>query len=193
MAVHGKRSRWVGRLVGLALAAVVPLLLLPGTANAAVPTYVVQPYAPAQEVGHQCSVIGSDSYGNEAVHCAELLVMMVDVASSEIVVLGQNEVFCQNAANVVVECAGIHETPDICRTPTGGCLPGSAGICGLRFGHSSCGVRRVINDTAAFYQWNEIWQYWAASINDQVVLPTSGKTVGGTGVNPASAHYCITA
>jgi hypothetical protein len=153
-------------------------------------------YAPlngtTHELGHHCVVIGSDGSGNEAVHCAELMVL--GEGSGLIYIWGQNEVYCQNSSGVV-ECAGIQENPSVCTNPNSICQSGPEGICGVRFGHSACGKRRVVNSTAGEFQQLSTFsfEYWAGSINDLVVLPTSGKTVGGTGTNVASSHYYVTA
>jgi hypothetical protein len=187
---YRKWRRRVGRLLAVAATICIALTLAPAAANANLPVYYVPLDGFVHEVGHHCLVIGSDGSGNQAVHCAEIMAQ-VDPVYGVVYIWGQNEVYCQNSSGVV-ECKGIQETPDICEGSNSICDSGPAGICGALFGHSACGKRRVINATSFYWQQGSAFafEYWAASINDLVVLPT-GKTVGGTGTNVASLHYII--
>lgn len=149
---------------------------------------------------HRCAVIGvRDKYGNRAAHCADLIELSFDRNAGKlhdhVRIWGQNQVFCQNAANAIVACAGIHETATTCSTlqpGQGGSSQGCtyrSGICGARFGHTPCGATRVTNSGYPQQNWSCSDESWGASVNDQVVLPRSGLVVGGRGFNVASGHY----
>jgi hypothetical protein len=165
----------------------------------AVPAQAVDTYVPAPDgvarvvpLSHDCDIIGADQYGNEAVHCADTIAQGFP---DRTVVWGQNQVLCQNWAKQLVECAGIQETPALClaTTPTS-CASGPRGVCGVRYGHSPCGVRRVTNNSSS----NPVRivdpvcpEVWGESLNAVVVLPQSGKTVGGTGYNSSANHFYV--
>ena len=120
---------------------------------------------------HNCAVLGTDSYGNQGVHCVNLYVDSDYVQAS-------NEVLCQNAGTVV-ECAGIHENPGTCANFLTSCAYAGQGICGVRFGHSACGVRRVVTLAPALTEYCQ-YAYWAITANTSIVLPQSGTTVSGS-------------
>jgi hypothetical protein len=120
-------------------------------------------------------VLGSDQFGNQGVACGDLLVE--PDGAGGVNVAGQNEVLCQNSASVVVECAGIHETAALCGDPQG-CFT-FPGMCGVRFGHSPCGVRRVINAVIVDYFpcSPEVWgDALDTSCPEATLLPSAGKT-----------------
>lgn len=168
----GSRARRVALLASLTAAMATGLLTAAPLASHA-STWI--------EFSHDCAVIGSDGT-TQAVHCADLL-GTADGYNVGTDFYGQNEVLCQNiATGAIVECAGIHETVEIAiDSPVSG-VWGNSGVCGVRFGHSACGARRVENMTTTdvytgpgFYTCD----FWAISANDSVVLPGSGKTVSG--------------
>lgn len=132
---------------------------------------------------HKCRVIGSDSDGNQGVACADLY---YGDDGSNIWLQGGNEILCQNSAGTVVECAGIHETAALCWVGGPPCdtFPG---VCGARFGHSPCGVRRVENAELVEFAGCSP-EAWGDALNTSIVLPQSGVTVGGTGANEATSH-----
>lgn len=133
---------------------------------------------------HECRVLGTDSYGNQGVACADLY-YGVGQDSGNPYLVGENEIFCQNSSGTIVECAGIHETAALCDV-NDGCFSNS-GVCGERFGHSACGVRRVEN--LEWVEYVPCWpNAWGDALNTSIVLPQSGLTVGGTGANEATNH-----
>lgn len=142
------------------------------------------------EVFHTCKVIGEPVAGIEAVHCADLFETPVPGAAPSFV--AENEVLCQTVpADTLLECAGIHEQPEIAFIdPLRGLFvgPGANGVCGVRFNHSPCGVRRVINASPAvqFVSSGRICDIWAVSLAPSVVLPRSGVTVNAP--NLATPH-----
>lgn len=86
---------------------------------------------------HKCRVIGTDSYGNQGVACADL---WYGDDGSNIWLEGENEILCQNSAGTTVQCAGIHETAALCWIGGPPCKTFS-GVCGARFGHTPCDAR----------------------------------------------------
>ncbi|GLY06820.1 MULTISPECIES: hypothetical protein [Actinoplanes] len=139
--------------------------------SAALISTTAGPASAATQINHKCAVIGTDQYGNQGVHCVNLNYEGGQAWST-------NEVFCQSSGGVILECAGIHETPGLCNIASSACSYSPEGICGVRFGHSACGARRVVNSSprAAFRCGVE---YWGITIGTSIVLPRSGDTVGG--------------
>lgn len=132
--------------------------------------------APAAAAFHDCKQIGAaDQYGNYASMCVDLY---TDIDGD--FAYGSNDISCWAPGNkpLLVECAGIHEQPGTCSGYLTTCNYGVAGVCGVRFGHSACGIRRVVN-----YAPDILiacgYDYWAITIGTSVVLPQSGKTVSG--------------
>lgn len=179
----------------VAVAVLVGAFFMSASASAIAPVWMSPADNANHVVSHRCAVFGPrDAYGNHAVHCADLVERSFDqdgsATSQYVRVWGQNRVLCQNSVDQTVQCAGIHETVTTCSTPSQGCTPIS-GVCGARFGHNPCSPAGVTN-VAYWHQWRFCSdESWGASVNDQVVLPQSGLTVGGTGNNIASAHYEI--
>lgn len=172
-----------------ALAVAVTALLALGTPAYAVGTLVhVQPDQVVHVIGHKCELMGSDQFGNQAVNCADFA-YFGHPDGTFYDVWAHNQVFCMNAADQVVQCAGIHETVGI--HGTGGTIPApSSGICGVRFGHSPCPAGRVENVSHPHVVSSVVPnEYWSASTNVSVVLPGSGKTVSGP--NAATPHYTL--
>lgn len=161
-------------LAGLAVLAAA-LLLAPTQSSAATP---IAPQAAAPpialtEISHVCAIIGSD-LKYQAVHCADL---MKGVEGQEQVYYGRNEVFCQTVGGTLVACAGIHETTVIIQST--GLNIQESGVCGARFGHSACGLRRVENYTPGGFATNGPGAciVGAESSNDSVVVP-DGNSFG---------------
>lgn len=124
------------------------------------------PAAAADPDYHDCQVIGT-SGGYQGVHC-------VDQYWGDGQFQVANVVLCQTTGGTLVECAGIHEQPGTCANYLADCVYAPQGICGVRFGHSACDVRRVVNwapaiDTRCGYR------HWGNTL-DSVVLP-NGVTV----------------
>lgn len=162
------------RVLGAAMSvlAVVPLGMAAAPAHAASET----------EVSHNCRVFGSDQHGNKAVDCIDLWKTVL--SSKYSLMIGENEEYCENSANAIVECAAIREQGEIAwrqkydgKTVT---EPGLVGECGARWGHSRCGVRRVTNEFDASAEFLSGTEVWAVDLGPEIVLPQSGKTIVGS-------------
>jgi hypothetical protein len=165
--------------VKIAIVAIFPLVAgFAGSASASAEVVHTDSFS---LISHVCKVIGSDQFGNQGVACGDLLVE--SDGAGGVILAGQNEVLCQDSTNTVVECAGIHETAALCNG--GGCST-FPGVCGVRFGHSPCGVRRVENAVLIDY-FPCSPESWGDALDTSIVLPVSGKTVG-PGPNVASGH-----
>lgn len=167
----------------------------PAGASTTVVPFAASPQANGTiEIFHTCKVIGSAVQGIEAVHCADLFRTQESTSFSSASYTAENEVLCQTTGGTLVECAGIHEQPETALLETTNIHPqllvlkGSLGVCGVRFGHSACGVRRVINAAPSFQieSLGGSCNVWAVSAGDSVVLPKSGVTV--TAPNLATPH-----
>jgi hypothetical protein len=140
---------------------------------------------------HRCVRLGDDDFGNVGVSCAESVAARA--AGGEVVIGGQNEVYCQDWTGKVIECAAIRETVSVCQQRNGQVFcPVSAnapGACGARLGHTPCGARRVVNLSAdTLSVLNGCLDVWGESFGPQIVLPQSNKAVGGSGINVAAFH-----
>jgi hypothetical protein len=147
---------------------------------------------------HQCAVIGNDGLGNRAVHCANLFGQYhFEDAPTILDLYGETELVCQNSAGTIVECAAIYTTAALCAADFP-CLTNSL-ICGARWGYASCDAQywvttgRVGDDSPryALPVGARLDDVWAVSMNATIVLPGSGKLVGGIGTNKATAHFNI--
>ena len=135
---------------------------------------------------HVCKVIGSDQYDNEGVACADLYVGQSGTAEY---LKAENEIFCQDASNKIVDCGGIQETVDTCFNDGSGCPDSKSGTCGTIWGHSDCGARRVEN-YSYLYRFDPCYpDGWADALDTDILLPRSGKEIGGLDTNVASAHF----
>jgi hypothetical protein len=151
------------------------LLLLAGSASPAAA-------ADSHLIEHKCAVIKTVGT-HQAVHCANLWQFDSDVS------WGQNEIICQTTSGVLEACLGIKEIPGVCHS-VNGCSYGGQGVCGVYFGHSACGLRRVINDSP--FAGGGCGTVRGRSIDTVVVLPTggTGTKVGGVGTSiETGKHY----
>jgi hypothetical protein len=175
------------------------LLLAIGTASAfaqagSVVVSSESPFADGtHEIFHTCKVIGGPVGGVEAVHCADLF--QTQIPGEPVEWSAENEVLCQTTGGALRECAGIHERPEIATIANGklSTFPGAAGVCGVRFGHSACGVRRVINASPGlqFVTSGHLCPIWGVSLAPSVVLPGSGVTVSaGNLATPHATANC---
>lgn len=157
----------------LSLAAALMMLALPAQAD--VVKKYVQPNDVTYSAGHACLASARDSLGNRAVHCADFY-WTGHPDGIYYDAFAQNQVFCQNSQDQVVQCAGIHETIGV--YGSGGTIPRpSSGVCGRRFGHSACPSGRVVNRSGSVRSATVPNEYWGSSTNVSVVLPGSGRTV----------------
>jgi hypothetical protein len=131
---------------------------------------------------HQCKVIGSDTNGNEGVACADLY---YGDDGSNIWLEGVNEILCQNSTGIV-QCAGIHETAALCWVGGPPCDT-NPGVCGARFGHTPCADSRVENGELVEFAGCSP-DAWGDALDTAIVLPVSGKPIGGAGDNEATGH-----
>jgi hypothetical protein len=166
------------------------LAAVPQAANASLPP------PSGTLIYHVCRVMGSDKDGNSAVHCADLY----SVPDSEPPQAGtdwvaENEVFCEHGSTVE-QCAGIHETAYEAEAEVEQNLPvGPEGICGVRFGHDACQAIRVTNTAEVNVLesgGSQTCHIWSVSMNDSVVLPTSGLTITDPHGNVGTPHQAIT-
>jgi hypothetical protein len=172
-------------------------------------------YASQDQSVHKCNVIGSDQYGNTAVVCTDLyIVPSFDGASNTPLypyfVSAGVEAYCQNSADVVVQCANIIESEAVADAA------GDVVYASKNCGHSSgaCPAGRytdytttngtddgyleydesddcATNPDSAFDVWSVVWGDGVTSIE----LPKSDKTVylgsgnANDGSNESSGHY----
>lgn len=132
-----------------------------------------------------CQTIGGDQYGNFGVACADLF---IGHSGGTEYLQSENEIYCVNAV-AVVDCEGIQETVATCFAGGQGCPDPKSGICGRLWGHSDCGARDVENWSDEFTFDGCYPNTWADALNTEIVLPDSGKEIGGQGTNVASAHF----
>jgi hypothetical protein len=191
----GPRSRRIITTAALLAAGLAGATAVPA-ASSAVAVPVAGSASPAgngtTELFHTCKVIGQPVEGYEAVHCADLFRTLNPQGGT--LYTAENEVLCQTTGGTLVECAGIHEQPETASTetsdahPTLVALKGARGVCGVRFDHSACGTRRVVNGAPSllFSPAGGTCSIWAVTAGDSVVLPHSGVTVNAP--NLATPH-----
>jgi hypothetical protein len=147
-------------------------LLSPGPVFAATPRLVY----------HHCEEIISDGLSDyEGVHCANLWMEGTNKA------WGENEILCQDFKGNLKECQGIVETPGICKVGSA-CTYGGQGICGEKWDHSACGLRRVKNVSPTITGCVTVR---ARTIDTLILLP-DGYDAGGIGrsTETATAQTC---
>ncbi|WP_143235178.1 hypothetical protein [Paractinoplanes atraurantiacus] len=133
---------------------------------------------------HVCKVVGSDSLGNQGVHCIDIYDLPFGEGWK-----AENSIYCQKADRTLLNCRGIKETPGIC-TSGKACRYGAKGVCGTWYGHSACGVRKVRN-TAPVEEYNHpCGSYrWGITVDTTIVLPDSLKEVGGVGTSLRTSQW----
>ena len=60
---------------------------------------------------HNCTVIGTDQYDNQAIVCADIF--LPETSTYPYSVYAEVEAFCQNSSDVIVQCANITEAVSI--------------------------------------------------------------------------------
>lgn len=180
----------VRRLAGFAAAV---LALLTGAGVMAPPAGAVT----TTMVEHVCEVIGSDSYGNQAVVCTDLLANDYGGGYTAQV---RTEAYCQDAGTDLVQCANITVTNETAYAPASGGIVTSADFsdrCG--HGSGSCPATRFYATgfevptnlpacVAAAWGVTEV-----TSPGTSVELPVSDKTIrlpGNYGTPHASIGRC---
>jgi hypothetical protein len=198
----------IRRLAAIAAAAAAAGLCVAASAasaSASVPVFWV---GDGQEA-HQCTVIGSDQYGNQGVVCADLLTAEPVLGDPE--VQAQVEIICQNPSsgkpfNGEEPCAEAHAY---------GALANAQAGAGYRYewacGHSygACSASRNIwpigtqdeLDYSSDCQTSLTYNYWAVVYGQgaltSIELPGSGKWVylgppqANDSGNQSSGHYQI--
>jgi hypothetical protein len=151
-------------------------------------------YASQGNVAHRCEVIGSDSYGSQAIVCVDIL---TGTGSTDYWARGRIEAFCyKNGATE--QCAQV----DITGTWASGAgiLSGMGQwVCGHQYGACTTG-RPSITSSAEFYGSgsgcsslpNSTYDLW--TVADQgttgIELPVSGKWIY-LGANFSTGHYYV--
>src|SRR5215468_2535024 len=136
--------------------------------------------SPAAVVGgHACNVMGNDG-PREGVHCADYAFVQKDATHFEVWGLGES--LCQpSGGGTEQQCAGIRQNVNIYNITEGLQMAGAGHTCG-RFGGSACPANARFQNTSGHailtipVGGNRAIQ--AALVNDEIVLPKSGKTVG---------------
>ncbi|HEX3513595.1 MAG TPA: hypothetical protein VHT26_06310 [Trebonia sp.] len=154
-------------------------------------------YASQAQGAHKCEVVGTrDQYGNEGVVCADLWTS--SDGAGHYFVRGDVEAYCQNSANVVVECPSIESESQLTagngvstRTPIFGC-GGALAACPVgRWNDYTDGFEYTTNTGCASNpdSLNQVWNV-ALMGGTFIELPQSDKTVTPS-ANWSTGHYYI--
>jgi hypothetical protein len=183
-------KRWGSTLAALAGVWLAMVAAAPAQAAPAdIPIIAITDDGVAHQIprSHTCKAIpGHDRFGNHAIHCADLWGFNYGDFTGN--VYANTSVYCENAANAVVQCAGIHATAAVCN-PTG--CSSFADVCGARFGHTPCPAGHWLQTEPATHFKHCSRESWGDNLDATVVLPQSGTTVGGAYTNVASPHYFV--
>lgn len=143
---------------------------------------------------HNCTVIGTDQYDNQAIVCADIF--LPETSTYPYIIDAMAEAYCQNASGVVIQCANITEAVSI--EDNGRPLTVS-GTCGHAAG--ACPAARFIRQTNPFSMassdgcpnpsynvWSVVWgaDAPAGEPPTAIELPQSDKSIPlgvGTGAN----------
>jgi hypothetical protein len=204
--------RTIFRLASLlaAIAAIFGLSLAPASAATGPDGFPIM-YASEGGYAHNCTVIGSDQYGNQAVICADLLSgPSYDIVGDPIYpyyTWAGVEAYCQNSSDVIVQCAQINE--DVSIADAVGDVGYDSQTCGHSYGACPSGRYTLYtsadgsyftyynsddcatNPDSEFDAWSVVWGGGITYIE----LPQSDKTVylgtgnANDGENESNGHY----
>ncbi|WP_194909308.1 hypothetical protein [Catenulispora rubra] len=194
-----KRLRTAALLTGLALTTTLGIPTVGATTGAGGITIL---YASEFQRTHNCEVIGSDQYGNQAVVCVDLVTSpMWDTVNVfyPYYVWAEAEAYCQTSAGVVEQCANIIVTAEVAQEPSGA-AGSSAQVCGHAAG--ACPVGRLTAGTNQLSYNSSVgcsgdpnsgFDAWGIALGGAatvIELPKSGKNVTLSS-NYGSGHYYI--
>lgn len=176
--------------VGMIMSAITPASAATGTDGFTIL------YAGEGNVAHHCEVIGSDSYGSEAIVCVDIL---TGTESTDYWAHGQIEAFCQKNG-VTEQCAQV----DVTGTWANGAGEDSGmgtWVCGHQFGACSTG-RNYLTSSTMYYssasgcssEPNSIYDVWtvATTVEFRIELPVSDSWIY-LGSNYSTGHYYVCA
>lgn len=152
-------------------------------------------YASQGNIAHHCEVIGSDSYGSEAIVCADIL---TGTGSTDYWSRAQIEAFCYKNG-VTEQCAQVDVT-GTWANGTGKNYGMGQWVCGHQFGACATGRNNVISG-ALYYssasgcssETNSTYDVWTvATQGTEIELPVSAKWVY-LGSNYSTGHYWVCA
>ncbi|MEY9859295.1 hypothetical protein ABH935_004923 [Catenulispora sp. GAS73] len=177
-----------------------------GGANAASSLPILYAITPSQNQAHSCKVIGKDQYGNQAVVCVNLTVI-IDGGPGAALPYGVNAqaiLLCENSSNVKVQCANISERVQMADAQNGIDVTQN-NICGHAYG--ACPVTGLSAQTGTMDYTSidsqcasdpsSVYDVWAFAVGGVTVieLPGSGKNVplnsanANDGSNYSTGHY----
>jgi hypothetical protein len=177
--------------VGMTMAAVTPASAATGTDGFPIL------YAGEGNIAHNCEVIGSDSDGNEAIVCVDIL---TGTGSTDYWAQGRIEAFCYKNG-VTVQCAQV----DVSGTWANGTgIDDGIGqwVCGHQFGACSAGRNYITAAWTNYYSsasgcssepnsTYDVWTVVTAGLTG-IELPVSGKWVY-VGSNYSTGHHYVCA
>ena len=152
-------------------------------------------YASQGNIAHHCEVIGSDSYGSEAIVCVDIL---TGTGSTYYWSRGQIEAFCYKNG-VTEQCAQV-DTEGTWANGAGANSGMGQWVCGHQFGACSTG-RNYLTSRVLYYssasgcssETNSTYDVWTvATQGTEIELPVSGKWVY-LGSNYSTGHYWVCA
>jgi hypothetical protein len=191
-----KRRKGFVAALGVMAALAITGISLPANAATGPDGFTIL-YASQGQGAHKCEVVGTrDQYGNEGVVCADLFTS--SDGAGHYFVRGNVETYCQNSANVVVQCAGMESVSWLTagngvstHTPVFGCGH-AAGACPVgRWNNYTDGFEYSTNSGCASNpdSLNQVWNIdWIAGTF--IELPQSDKTVTPS-ANWSTGHYYI--
>jgi len=132
-------------------------------------------------IEHVCEQIGADDYGNQAIICTDLQEQTYDNPSGLLGydVNARTEAFCENSADVIVQCANI----TVANEPAGSFgppYPVYSAACGHANGNCPDGRYYVAGyslDGEPDLCVGEVWAVTLAEGDTSIELPTSGETI----------------
>jgi hypothetical protein len=191
-----KRRKGFVAALGVMAALAITGISLPANAATGPDGFTIL-YASQGQGAHKCEVVGTrDQYGNEGVVCADLFTS--SDGAGHYFVRGNVETYCQNSANVVVQCAGMESVSWL---TAGNSVSTHTPIFGCGHAAGACPVGRLNNYTDGFEystnsgctsnpdSLNQVWNIdWIAGTF--IELPKSDKTVTPS-ANWSTGHYYI--
>lgn len=177
-----------------------------GSGNGASNLPILYAIAPSENQAHSCKVIGKDQYGNQAVVCVNLTVIIVGGPGAALPygVNAQAVLLCENSSNVKVQCANISERVEMADAQNGVDVTQN-NICGHAYG--ACPVTGLSAQTATMDYTSinsqcasdpsSVYDVWAFAVGGVTVieLPGSGQNVtlnsgnANDGSNYSTGHY----
>lgn len=206
------KMRWPVRLAAVVLSLIAgsTLGLTPANAGSVtgvggIPILYAVPQNGTANQAHVCKVIGKDKYGNQAVVCVNLTVVVVGGSGSALPygVTAQAVLSCENSSNVKVQCANIGERVELADAAQGVDLTEN-NICGHTNG--ACSVTGLSAQTgtmdytsitpACESDPNSVYDNWAVIVGGVTVieLPESDQNItldsgnANDGSNFSSGH-----